>query len=137
MNAQVRSFPSSAEAVAEALAYAEDLAAEMGFPQRLVDPILLALGEAVSNAVRHGNALDARKRVTVGCGWQEGRVVCFVEDEGEGIEASRLASAALPEEVLATSGRGLFIIHAVADRVWLESGGRRLCMAWEAERGDA
>ena len=53
-----------------------------------------------------------------------------VEDAGEGISAEQLERAALPEDNMQTNGRGLYIMKSLADRIWLEAEGRRLCMAW-------
>lgn len=136
MSVRTRTFASTPEAATEASAFVAASAAELGVPDRLLDPLLLVVGEAVSNAARHGNAHDPTKRVVVGLGWEGGRATFFVEDEGSGLDEARLASADLPTDAFATSGRGLFIIRTLADDVWLEEAGRRLCVAWSAgERG--
>ncbi|MEM1043617.1 MAG: ATP-binding protein [Bacteroidota bacterium] len=130
MNAQTRTFPSTPDAVTAASSFVLDAAEPLGLSDEVREAMLLVVGEAVANAAGHGNGYDAAKQVTVVCSVADGEARLCVEDEGEGMSADRLDGAALPDDPLATSGRGLFIMTTVAERLWLEAGGRRLCLAW-------
>ena len=77
------------------------------------DDIGLAVGEACANAVQHAD-LGADYQVTVTI--HEDRCVIDVVDEGIGMEAAE-SVAELDDETDAESGRGLRIIHALADMV--------------------
>ena len=80
------------------------------------DDIGLAVGEACANAVQHADAgEDYHVTVTI----HEDRCVIDVVDEGLGIEAAQTADAGLDAGADAESGRGLRIIHALADMVEL------------------
>ncbi|WP_344620115.1 ATP-binding protein [Dactylosporangium salmoneum] len=76
------------------------------------DDIGLAVGEACANAVQHaGMGSDYEVTVTI----QEDRCIIDVVDDGTGLD-----TAEMPEpEPDAESGRGLRIIHALADMVEL------------------
>ncbi len=82
------------------------------------DDIGLAVGEACANAVQHAD-LGADYQVTVTI--HEDRCVIDVVDEGVGMEAARAAAESAAESgaegAESESGRGLRIIHALADMV--------------------
>jgi serine/threonine-protein kinase RsbW len=77
------------------------------------DDIGLAVGEACANAVQHAD-LGADYQVTVTI--HEDRCVIDVVDEGVGMDAAT-GNAAAHDAIDAESGRGLRIIHALADMV--------------------
>jgi serine/threonine-protein kinase RsbW len=135
MDVRVQVFPSTRDAAADASAFVMNTAEEFGLSDSICEALLLVVGEAVANAAGHGNRLDPNKQVVVECAVGNGEVRLCVEDEGPGIPAERLEQAQLPDDPFDTSGRGLFIMKSLADRVWLESSGRRLCMMWR-EAGD-
>lgn len=130
MLTQTRTFPSTRDAAIEASMFVLDAAETLKLPEDVREAMLLVIGEAVANAAGHGNGFDAEKEVTVVCSVEDGEVRLCIEDEGDGIPANRLEGAELPDDPFQTSGRGLFIMQTVADRVWLEAEGRRLCLAW-------
>ncbi|MFC5007031.1 ATP-binding protein [Dactylosporangium cerinum] len=78
------------------------------------DDIGLAVGEACANAVQHAD-LGADYQVTVTI--HEDRCVIDVVDEGIGMDAVTGADADAHAAIDAESGRGLRIIHALADMV--------------------
>lgn len=133
MNTRTRAFSSTPEAASEASRFIQEAAEALELPEPFREQLLLAVGEAVSNAARHGNAFDPEKRVTVMCCSESEEIRLCVEDEGEGVPSERLDQAALPADPLETSGRGLFIMKTLADRIWLEEQGRRLCMTWRLD----
>ena len=126
-------LPSTPEAVPEAVRFAEAAASEAALPDEVADRMSLAVGEAVANAVEHGNCADVNRIVKLE--WlKEGRGGWLsVEDEGPGLTLDRLQNATLPENALQAGGRGLFIIKELTDGVSLEAEGRRL-MLWFAPR---
>lgn len=135
MDARVQVFPSTRDAAADASAFVMEAAEQYGLSDAIREALLLVVGEAVANAAGHGNNLDPEKKIIVECSKGEGVVRLCVEDEGSGVPAERLEHAQLPDDPFDTSGRGLFIMKSLADRVWLEASGRRLCMMWEEAGG--
>lgn len=78
----------------------------------------MALREALANAIKHGNKLNPDKRVHVEIVARPH--VCLrmiVEDEGEGFDPSALGDPRDPENVLRSSGRGVFYIRHFVDEV--------------------
>lgn len=114
--------------------------------------VRLALQEAVSNAVMHGNlCLDGRLRnsrdglaeftqtmqrrlddprfgrrpLTIAADWNHSHLVLRVEDRGRGFKPPEVS---LPVEPRACSGRGIGQIRTLCQRVSFTNGGRRITM---------
>jgi serine/threonine-protein kinase RsbW len=83
----------------------------------------VAIRESVINAIKHGNRHDATKRVIVEfstaqhANLLELRIV--VRDQGEGFDPSRVADPLAEENLLKSSGRGIFLIRNFMDDVQL------------------
>lgn len=99
--------------------HAESVAREAGWDDADVDRVVLAVIEAVANAVEHGPGRAIRVRVQFTRTPPAFRIE--VEDGGEGPRTGSLESPALPD-VESVGGRGLYILHALADRVQVERG---------------
>ena len=102
-----------------------------GVPSEDSHWIGIALREAVANAIKHGNRLDASKRVLVSFLGGDGELRIVVGDEGEGFDPLHLADPLAPENQLKTSGRGIFYIKTFMDDVTFsraEGGGTLLTM---------
>jgi serine/threonine-protein kinase RsbW len=87
----------------------------------------LALREAVSNAVIHGNRLDSRKLVHVRCQCKLGTGLRLtVTDAGQGFDPQ--AALALPagENLEAEHGHGIQLMKSAMDMVFFERGGREV-----------
>ncbi len=103
-----------------------DLLQSWGVPEELQSGLLVAITEAVSNAIIHGNRQDSSKRVylllerSAGTPWLRVQV----EDEGEGFDPNAIPDPTSEERLLAESGRGVFLMRAFADEVNFLKGGR-------------
>ena len=75
--------------------------------------LVIALTEAVNNAIVHGNRGDATKHVRYRVSCTPEGIQCRVEDEGEGFEMEEVRDPVAPENLLRDGGRGLFIIRAL------------------------
>jgi serine/threonine-protein kinase RsbW len=82
--------------------------------------VALAMIEAVTNAVVHGNRLDKDKKVTVNCEWDPDEIRISVHDEGEGFDESCVWDPTDEEHCMKCSGRGVFIMRATMDEVEFE-----------------
>lgn len=93
-----------------------------GFDEEPLQRIEMALHESLVNAVWHGNKNDATKQLRA-CFWIfDDRLEITVCDQGEGFDLNEVADPLAPENLLKTSGRGLFLIRAFMDEVRVEKG---------------
>ena len=83
--------------------------------------VSVAVRESVINAIKHGNREDRRKHVTVEIEItpraEPRELVVRVLDEGEGFDAEHIANPLDPENVLKSSGRGIFFMRNFMDDV--------------------
>ena len=95
----------------------------------------VAVRESVINAIKHGNGLDARKRVHVEFtplrdGAPPGLAI-RVRDEGLGFDPGTLPDPLAPENILKASGRGIFLIRSFMDEMTVQrapEGGMEVVM---------
>ena len=111
------SFPSRVEAIAEAAEAAVDVARRAGFAQEALYGVDMAVREAATNAVLHGNRQDAAKTFEVAVSVQGDRLVVTVRDRGEGFDAAAVPDPTDPQNLLKASGRGILFMRTFMDEV--------------------
>ena len=90
--------------------------------------IRLALEEALSNAIKHGNKLDADKVVKVEARVGADAADIHIRDEGEGFDRDDIPDPTLEENLAKCSGRGVLLIEAYMSEATWSDGGRHLHM---------
>ena len=85
--------------------------------------ILIALTEAVNNAITHGNQLDPNKKVNLNMETTSKDVEFTIKDEGGGFDYNNVPDPTLPENLEKLSGRGVFLMNNLADEVTFEDDG--------------
>jgi len=108
---------STLETVNSAEETASRIAAEAGFADEEIMKISMAVREAAVNAVLHGNAYDPGKKVTLNFERTPRDLVITIRDQGRGLDVSNIPDPLAPENLLKTSGRGIFIIRSFMDEV--------------------
>jgi serine/threonine-protein kinase RsbW len=93
----------------------------VGFDDDTLHWISIAVRESVANAMKHGNKGDEAKRVKVEFTASPADHPCelsiVVQDQGEGFEPEQVADPLAPENLLKSSGRGIFLIRSFMDEV--------------------
>ncbi len=82
--------------------------------------LVVAMTEAVNNAIDHGNNFDPEKEVHYRVICTSGGIRCVIEDEGEGFDLTNVADPTSPDNILSEGGRGLFLIQALMSDVRFE-----------------
>lgn len=108
---------STLETVDSAEQTATRIATESGFDEEEVMQIAMAVREAAVNAVLHGNAYDPEKKVELEFERTADGLVITIRDQGKGLDASKIPDPLAPENLLKTSGRGIFLIRSFMDSV--------------------
>lgn len=90
--------------------------------------LLIALDEAIVNAIKHGNKCDPRKAVHVVAEFNVDGARFTIADEGAGFEREKVPDPTDPCRLLEPSGRGLLLINHIMDEVCYNQAGNRLEM---------
>jgi serine/threonine-protein kinase RsbW len=93
--------------------------------------LLMALREALANAIKHGNRQDVSKRIHVEMDVVGGNLQISIRDEGEGFDPAAVEDPLAPENRLKTSGRGIFYMKTFMDDVRfrkLDGGGMEIVL---------
>ena len=110
-------FPSRVESVDQAAAAVSEFLSRAGVGDDVLFGIDMAVREAVTNAVSHGNKLDETKFVEVGLKSSPGSFDITVHDQGPGFNPSEIPDPTKDENILKTSGRGIFFMRNFMDEV--------------------
>jgi serine/threonine-protein kinase RsbW len=93
------------------------IATDLGFGDDEVMQISMAVREGAVNAVLHGNAYAADKKVTLAFERTSEDLVITIRDQGNGMDLSLIPNPLAPENLLKTSGRGIFLMRSFMDVV--------------------
>src|SRR5271166_2856334 len=110
-------FDSTLDTVDHAEETATRIAQELGFGEEEVMQISMAVREAAVNAVLHGNAYAPDKKVTLAFERNAEGLVITIRDQGKGIDLGCIPNPLAPENLLKTSGRGIFLMRSFMDEV--------------------
>tara|TARA_B100001115_G_C15795004_1_gene392482 strand:+ start:589 stop:1002 length:414 start_codon:yes stop_codon:yes gene_type:complete len=79
--------------------------------------VLIAVTEAVNNAIQHGNRENGSLQIDVSV-LDSTNSICFsVRDEGPGFDFNNLPDPTAPDNLLKENGRGIFLMKNLADKV--------------------
>lgn len=112
--------PSTFEHIDAFAALVEQAAREIALSEEEEVDLMIAVMEAVNNAILHGNKEDATKNVHMKIEANPSSMVIWVEDEGGGFVVDEIPDPLAPSNVLNTSGRGILMMQAFMDRVEIQ-----------------
>jgi len=119
-------LPSVHESLEDIMEAVEAFAETHGFDEDFAYRLLMVATEGATNAIRHGNEFDETKRFHLKINVDQERVDLWVRDEGHGFDREAVADPLASNNMLEDSGRGLFLIEHMADKVTYESEGRTM-----------
>jgi len=126
-------FPAKAENIALAEKLIDEACQKHGVHESLYGNILIALTEAVNNAIHHGNRLDPVKSVSLGYQVKDDRIIFVVGDEGPGFDFEHLPDPTDPQNIEKPHGRGVFLMRALADSVEFSDNGATVALAFSLQ----
>jgi serine/threonine-protein kinase RsbW len=101
----------------------DELGRMYGLEEDAVHWVGVAVRESVINAIKHGNREDSTKTVTIEFALDASdrprELVVRVIDQGKGFEPDAVADPLAPENLLKSSGRGIFFMKSFMDDVQL------------------
>ena len=99
----------------------DQLGRDLQFDDDAMTWMEVAVRESVINAIKHGNRHDANKFVTVEFTTQPAdnpsELIIAIRDQGEGFDPEALPDPLAPENLLKSSGRGIFFMRSFMDDV--------------------
>jgi serine/threonine-protein kinase RsbW len=99
-----------------------------GFSEESIFAVHLALEEAFTNAVRHGNKMDATREVKIAYWVGKDKVEVSVTDEGEGFDPESVPDPRFGDNLYKPEGRGLFLMRSYMDKVMFNERGNSVRM---------
>jgi len=126
-----RLMESTLDSVDSAEELALGLAERAGVDEDDLMKVGMAVRESMVNAVVHGNRYNANKKVRFSVASDAERFTVRVADEGEGFDWNSLPDPLAPENLMKTSGRGIFLIRSLMDDFQLrrlDSGGTEVTL---------
>jgi len=90
--------------------------------------ILVALTEAVNNAIIHGNKCNPDKTIDIHFASKQDQLTFTVKDQGEGFDFTNLPDPTDPENIEKPNGRGVFLMRNLADTVEFTDNGRTVAL---------
>jgi serine/threonine-protein kinase RsbW len=101
--------------------------------------ILMALREALANAIKHGNSQDLAKRVHLEMDVKDHTLRIRIRDEGTGFDPGEVVDPLAPENRFKTSGRGIFYMKTFMDEVRFsraDGGGMEIVLTKDLAQGN-
>lgn len=108
-----------------------------GYTEGDVFAMKLALEEALTNAVKHGNANDPGKQVTVRYHITPEKAIVIVRDEGAGFFPEEVPDCTCAERLPVPSGRGIMLMKAYMDKICYRDRGREVYFMKRRSGSDA
>lgn len=88
---------------------------ELNIDESKIPGLLLAVTEAVTNAIIHANKCDINKLVKIDVTVENKKLIIKIKDEGKGFNPSDVPDPTSPENLLKDSGRGLYLMKVYMD----------------------
>lgn len=103
--------------------FVEKFRCQCNFNDEVYGNILVAITEAVNNAIIHGNKLDPEKKVEIQLLQTGNNITCTIEDNGGGFDYNNLPDPTSPENIENIGGRGVFLMKNLSDLVIFSKNG--------------
>lgn len=110
-------MPSDVACLDEVLDYLSARMLDLGIIRPGDCEVIVALDEAIVNAIKHGNKNDPRKAVHITAEMSTEGASFVVSDEGCGFVTRDVPDPTHPSRLLEPSGRGLLLIKHIMDEV--------------------
>lgn len=103
--------------------FINDICVQLNLEEEYYGNVLIAVSEAVNNAILHGNKSDSSKQVVVHVYEDKTRFWFTIKDSGRGFDFTNLPDPTSPENILMENGRGIFLMKNLSDEVEFLEGG--------------
>jgi len=126
MNQVTIEFPSIVDNIKIVESFIDNSRDEYNISDDLYGNILVAITEAVNNAIQHGNDNNKEKIVRLTCASNHTEISFVVEDQGKGFDYNTLPDPTSDENILKPNGRGIFLMKHLSDVLKFEDQGKKV-----------
>lgn len=124
MNTISIQIPSLSENIRMIESFIDNAKEKFHLDEDIYGNIMIAVTEAVNNAIKHGNAGNSSKNVHLSLSLNENLIKFVIKDEGSGFDYKNLPDPTSPENLEKPGGRGIFLMKHLSDEVEFAEGGR-------------
>lgn len=118
------SIPSNFDSINKVEALIDQVCENLQVKEDYYGNVLIAVTEAVNNAIIHGNKMNNELSVDVHVGDKETDFCFKVKDNGEGFDYKNLPDPTAPENLEKENGRGIYLMRSLAEAVEFGDAGR-------------
>jgi serine/threonine-protein kinase RsbW len=111
------SFQSTVQYLEKVESITSSIAREAGFDESSTDDLSIAITELFNNAIHHGNRGNEKKTVTLTYILHSKYLSISVLDQGDGFIPDKIKNPLDPENLLAESGRGIYLVKMLMDGI--------------------
>jgi serine/threonine-protein kinase RsbW len=128
---QTLELASTPESISVVERMIDDIRNKYNVSEDMFGNMLVAITEAVTNAIYHGNKSDGTKKVSISCTHSPGSIVFTIADEGTGFDYYNLPDPTAPENLEKECGRGIFLMKHLTDQLIFSEDGRVVEMSFK------
>ena len=113
--------------------FIDEISAELKLSNEIYGNLLIATLEAVNNAIVHGNKLNEDSEVEINVQKNESSLEVVVKDQGKGFDYSNIPDPTAPENIEKISGRGVFLMKKLSDKIEFYQNGTIVKLIFNTE----
>ena len=110
--------------------FVDNFSASHNISKDVYGNLLITALEATNNAITHGNKLIECKDVYFALNIREDEIEMIVKDQGPGFDYKTLPDPTSPENLENMSGRGVFLMTRLSDKIEFENNGSHIKMVF-------
>ena len=127
-------IPSKSENLVLVEKLADDVCDLFDIKEEIYGHILVALTEAVNNALQHGNKANPDKHIEVTFKVKDDTLFFTVKDQGPGFDPNTLPDPTDPQNIEKPTGRGIFLMKHLCDAVTFEEKGTKVILEFKLKK---
>jgi serine/threonine-protein kinase RsbW len=120
------SLASETQSLLEVERLIDEVCADLHINEDFYGNVLIAVTEAVNNAIVHGNKMNLSKQIEVVCEPAEKEILFQITDQGSGFDFKNIPDPTAPENIEKPNGRGIFLMKHLADEVCFFESGKKV-----------
>jgi serine/threonine-protein kinase RsbW len=123
-------FPSKIENILLVEKLVEEVCERFEIKDKIHNNVLVAVTEAVSNGILHGNKSDPAKNIEVAYKIKSGILYFAVKDQGSGFKYTDLPDPTNVNNIEKPNGRGVFLMKHLCDSIYFQDKGSKIILGF-------